>query len=308
VDPTWLDAVVLLTIGGSTCTGTFVAPEGKVLTAYHCVAGGLRVRVDTRDGRRGWGRTVAADPGHDLALVEVPALGPEAPVRELRTEPPALGERLWAIGHPFAAAATGPLEGTLRWSVTEGVASAVGSTFVQTDAALNPGNSGGPLVDAAGRIVGVVSRKLDADNLSFATRASLAQVLVDTRPPPPLLGGTWGLNARIVALRSQQVAGAGELALVVRERAWARLALGGALAGDPAPLAAASLGVRQRIGTGPLSTTVDLGGEVDVEAPDDPWVIGRVGLLGMGIGYRWATRSGAMGAELAFTLPLHGVW
>ncbi len=308
MDPSWLEAVVLLTIGGSTCSGTFVEPSGLVLTAYHCVASGAPVRVETRSGGRAFGRTVAADPTHDLALVEVPALGPAAPTLPLRADDPALGDRLWAIGHPFAAAATGAMEGTLRWSVTEGVVSAVGTTFVQTDAALNPGNSGGPLLDGAGQIVGVVSRKVNADNLSFATRAPLVIELLAARSKPALLGGIWGSAGLLAATRSQQVAGALELSVVVRDRVWARVAAGGTLVGDPTPYASAGLGIRQRLGTGPLSTTLDLGAEIDAEAPLDPSVAARVGLLTVAFGYRWAPMSGEMGAELAFTMPLHGVW
>ncbi len=308
MDPSWLDAVVLLTVGGSSCSGTFVDPSGLVLTAYHCVANGAPVRVETHDGRRAVGRTLRADPAHDLALVEVTALGPAAPVLTLRVEDPALGERLWAIGHPYAAAANGPLTGTLRWSVSEGVASAVGATFLQTDAALNPGNSGGPLLDASGRILGVVSRKLAADNISFATRASLARSLVESGPPPALLGGTWNVGGLLAATRTQQVAGALEFSLVVRERVWARGAAGGTLVGDPRPHAALSLGLRQRVGTGPFSTAFDLGGAIDAAEPLDPSLVARVNLLSVGLGYRWAPASGAMGAELAFSLPLNGVW
>ena len=308
MDPAWLDAVVLLTIGGSTCSGTFVAPGGLVLTAYHCVATGVPVRVETRGGEQGRGRMVAADEGHDLALVEVPSLGPAAPVLALRVGDPALGEDLWALGHPFAGAASGPLEGTLRWSVTAGVVSAVGATFLQTDAALNPGNSGGPLVDTEGRVLGVVSRKLAADNISFATRALLAQALIDAPRKPALLGGTWSAAELLAATRTQQVAAAVELSLVARERVWGRVAAGGTLVGDPTPYASVALGFRQRLGTGPLSTTLDVGGALDAESPLDPSVVARVGLLGVGIGYRWAPASGEMGASLALTLPLHGVW
>lgn len=299
---------MLLTIGGSSCSGTFVESSGLVLTAYHCVASGAPVRVETRGGQRAVGRTVAADPGHDLALVEVPALGPNAPVLALRVDDPALGERLWSIGHPFAAAASGAMEGTLRWSVTEGVASAVGATFVQTDAALNPGNSGGPLLDGAGRIVGVVSRKLAADNISFATRAPIVRALLDARTRPALLGGTWSVGGLLAASRTQQVAAAVELGVVARERVWVRGAMGGTLVGDPTPFAALSLGLRQRVGTGPFSTALDVGGMIDAAEPLDPSVVARVSLLTVGLGYRWAPLSGAMGAELSFSLPVHGVW
>lgn len=308
MDPLWLEAVVLLTTGSSTCTGTIVEPSGTVLTAYHCVASGLRPRVQTHDGRTFRGRTLAADPERDLALVEVAALGPDAPTLPLATDDPALGAPLWAIGHPFAPAAEGSLRGTLRWSVSRGITSAVGDLFLQTDAALNPGNSGGPLLDESGHVVGVVSRKLQADNVAFATRAPFAAALLRERTRPPLLGGSYGIGAVLAPMHDHRYAIGAELSVVAKERVWLRADVGGAIGGDPTPLLKLGLGVRQRVGTGPLSTAIDVGAATLLTDPADVELAGRFTLAGVGLGAMWAPTSGAYGVELAASLPFHGVW
>jgi len=307
MDAAWLDAVVLLTTGAGTCAGAVIEPAGTVLTAYHCVATGVRTRVETRGGAVAWGRMVAADPAHDLALVRVSFGAAPAPLTLADTEPPP-GAELWAIGHPYATAATGALSGTLRWSVTRGVVSAVGDTFVQTDAALNPGNSGGPLLDASGRLVAVVSRKLAADNLSFGTRVGVVREFLEGRPRPALLGGTYGVGLALTPTRAQGYALAGELGVVVRERVWVRAQVGGVLADTSAPLLRGGLGLRQRVGTGPMSTTVDLGAGLSAETPLEPEVLGRVSAVGVGLGAVWAPVSGAWGLEASVSLPWHGAW
>ncbi len=308
MNPAWLDAVVLLTTGPSSCTGTIVEPSGTVLTAYHCVANGLRPEVELRDGRVLRGRTIAADPLHDLALVEVLEIGPDAAFLPLAAADPAQGSEVWALGHPFASAATGQLDGTLKWSVSRGVVSAVGSSFIQTDAALNPGNSGGPLINGAGELIGVVSRKLNADNLSFATRASFATALLVDRHKPPALGGTYAFAVALVPRHDHAYALAGEAGFVAKERGWLRVQVGGSLAEDPAPCVRAAAGFRQRIGGGPLSTALDVGAAWTLETPLDPELVGRLTLAGVGLGAMWVPTTGGFGVELSANLPFHGVW
>lgn len=188
-----LDAVVLVEQGASVCAGAFIDDDGTVATAYHCVAAGGRPRVEARDGTQTIGRVVGVDRRHDLALLST---GPFPPpqVLPLRPMPPAIGAEVWALGHPMGAKIPGGfLAGTLRWSASQGVVSAVGPHAVQVTAPVNPGNSGGPLVDAEGSLVGVVSRRLKGDGLGFAARADALQALVDAedRRLSPL-GGTLG--------------------------------------------------------------------------------------------------------------------
>lgn len=190
----WMGSVVMLVTGPGWCSGVIVDQEGTVATAYHCVASGRRPRVELEDGRSAIGRIVAARAKEDLALVSVPELavakgGP--PPLAIRQGAPQRGERVYGLGHPYAplTETTPGMAGLLRWSVTEGIVSNTGERYLQTDAALNPGNSGGPVVDVEGRVVGIVSRKLSGDNLAFAVNSDLLRAMIEAPERPSLLGG-----------------------------------------------------------------------------------------------------------------------
>ena len=100
-------------------------------------------------------KTVSAFPKSDVALLEVELPSGLEPL-QICSDLPLPGTPVLALGHPLALLADKSwLRGTLRWSVSSGLVSAVGDTFIQTDASLNPGNSGGPIVDADGQIVGL---------------------------------------------------------------------------------------------------------------------------------------------------------
>jgi hypothetical protein len=153
-------------------TGFFFVDECHVATALHVVSTGRPLRIELPDGTVLAGDVVAVDRTHDLAvLVTAPcAKG----VVALRAGPtPSIGSPVMAIGNPFAAATVdpGPLHGLLVWSATTGVVSQSNDFFVQTDAATNPGNSGGPLLDCHGDVVGVVDR-LFAPGVGFSVASS----------------------------------------------------------------------------------------------------------------------------------------
>jgi hypothetical protein len=216
-----LDAVVLVLQGPATCAGAFVDESGTVATAYHCVANGGRPRVTTRDGREAVGRVVRTSVRMDQALIEVPELAGE-PVLPIREDTPRLGETVRAIGHPYAAREPGGFaEGTLRWSVSEGVVSAVGSRSIQFTAPVNPGNSGGPVIDAEGRLVGVVSRRYGGDGLGFAGRADGVRDLMDGGGHAfGPLGGTLSLEVMLSVWEGRlgSVAAGGRLEAAFRDR------------------------------------------------------------------------------------------
>lgn len=190
-----LDAVVLLLQGSGTCAGAFIDDTGTVVTAYHCVASGGRPKVTNHAGDTAVGRVIATRASMDMALISVPDLASDAWL-PLRDGNPLLGETVRAIGHPYGSNEPGGfVEGTLRWSVSEGIVSAVGPKAVQFTAPVNPGNSGGPVIDVDGNLVGVVSRRYGGDGLAFAGRAPAVADLVEADNGFTPLGGTLAVEA-----------------------------------------------------------------------------------------------------------------
>ena len=139
-------------------TGVIVDENGRILTSLHVIAGAQTVRVRFFDGSEATARVAGTQPERDLAVLEVPGI-PEGVEPAILGGGVSPGDGVVAIGNPFG------LDGT----VTMGVVSGLGRRFtvqstgqalenmIQFDAAVNPGNSGGPLVDLAGRVVGIVT-------------------------------------------------------------------------------------------------------------------------------------------------------
>jgi S1-C subfamily serine protease len=131
-----------------------------VITAYHVVSRLIGSNVTlSRKGGSWAGELTAIDPKHDLALIRLdgkPA-GAAALWQSPYARPPSVGDEVLLVGSPYG------LEGT----VTTGVVSRVTKKLIQTDAAANPGNSGGPAIDKQGRVVGVLVSG-GGENLNFA--------------------------------------------------------------------------------------------------------------------------------------------
>lgn len=139
-------------------SGIIIDEQGFILTNYHVIADAANLEVRFADGTTVSAQVVGRDPGNELAIIRVDVLDKElvpAPLGD--SDAVQVGDLVLAIGNPFN------LEGTL----TQGIVSALGRTYapedgtrpirnmIQTDAAVNPGNSGGPLLDCQGEVIGI---------------------------------------------------------------------------------------------------------------------------------------------------------
>nr|WP_244654962.1 trypsin-like peptidase domain-containing protein [Sphingomonas sp. CFBP 13733] len=138
---------------GSLGSGFIVDASGIVITNNHVVNGADRVTVQMSDGREFSGRVLGRDPKIDVAVVKIDGKGRFTPIKWGDSDHIRVGDSVFAVGSPFGLGNT----------VTSGIVSARGreigagpyDDFLQVDAAINSGNSGGPLFDGAGRVVGV---------------------------------------------------------------------------------------------------------------------------------------------------------
>jgi S1-C subfamily serine protease len=159
-------------------SGIIVNRDGVVLTNAHVVGQSRTVEVGLADGRTLTGQVAGVDPTIDVAVVRVPAQNlPAAPLGD--SDRLQVGQAAIAIGNPLG----------LERTVTSGVVSAVNRNprgisldgLIQTDAAISPGNSGGPLVDSRGRVIGINTAVLSgagASGLGFAVPINLANDVV----------------------------------------------------------------------------------------------------------------------------------
>ena len=170
--------VVSVSRQGGSGSGVIVSRDGVVLTNAHVVGRASAVQVGLADGRSLRGRVIGMDETIDVAVVRVEASNlPAAPIGDSdRLE---VGQSAIAIGNPLG----------LERTVTSGVVSAVNRSprgfdlagLIQTDAAISPGNSGGPLVDSRGRVIGINTAVLagaGASGLGFAVPINLANDVV----------------------------------------------------------------------------------------------------------------------------------
>jgi putative serine protease PepD len=178
------EGVVDVKVGTAEGSGFVIDTKGDIVTNEHVVGGASRIVITFSDGTSATARLVKADASSDLAVVRVTVAASRLhPLTLANSSSVAVGDEVLAVGSPFG------LEGSL----TTGVVSATGRTIdapdhaaipgaIQTDAAINHGNSGGPLLDADGQVIGVNSQIASdsggSDGVGFAIASNTVKSVV----------------------------------------------------------------------------------------------------------------------------------
>ncbi|MCW5829176.1 MAG: trypsin-like peptidase domain-containing protein [Deltaproteobacteria bacterium] len=205
-------------------SGVIFTPDGYILTNHHVVEGAGKIRAVMNDGSAHDVQKIGADPHSDLAVLKL--YGWKFPHAELGdSNELRVGQAVVAVGNPYGFECT----------VTAGVVSALGRTLrarsgrpienvIQTDAALNPGNSGGPLVDTRGRVVGINTAIIWlAQGLCFAIPSDTARRTAATLLSKGHIRRGWlglgGSRVRLAEPERRRLQVAQEKAMVVKSLA-----------------------------------------------------------------------------------------
>ncbi|GAB3271561.1 trypsin-like peptidase domain-containing protein [Larkinella harenae] len=163
---------------GGTGSGFIISSDGYIITNNHVVAGAQKIDVALPDGRDFEATLIGRDPATDIAVIKIYGEGLKA-IRFADSKQVQVGQIAIAVGNPYG----------FQYSVTAGVVSALGRTLrsesgrliddvIQTDASLNPGNSGGPLVNSQGDVIGVNTAViLPAQGICFAVSSNLTAMV-----------------------------------------------------------------------------------------------------------------------------------
>ena len=162
-------------------SGFLISDDGFILTNYHVISGSSRIQVTLSDQTQYNGRALDTDRSDDLALIKITTRKKQAFLRLGDSDHLQVGQKVLAIGNPFG------LEGTLTTGVVSSIGRAIESEdnqkmegMIQTDAAINGGNSGGPLLDSSGSVIGINTAIVGRTNLGigFALPINRAKALL----------------------------------------------------------------------------------------------------------------------------------
>lgn len=171
-----LPAIVSISTLDSKGSGFFVRSNGLIVSNYHVVKNAQGINISLNDGRSFTAVLAGFDEAADLVVLKIPEtsnsfleFGDSTSLK--------IGERVIALGSPYG----------LDFTVTQGIVSSKNRlilgqqySFLQTDVPLNPGNSGGPLINASGKVVGITTAKiLEAESLAFALPSNTAKPVID---------------------------------------------------------------------------------------------------------------------------------
>ena len=168
--------------------GWFYDDKGHIVTNAHVVGDASNVRVELFDGRVREADVIGLDKMTDVAVLKIDPSPEVFPLRRATADPLPIGSQVFAFGSPFG----------IKFSMSRGIVSGLGrseaanfmgmiggyTNFIQTDAAMNPGNSGGPLVDVNGRVVGM--NAAIANGLQNVTQSPSSDPDAPQLPPRPL--------------------------------------------------------------------------------------------------------------------------
>jgi len=240
-------------------SGVIVDTSGHIVTNHHVIANADSIRVQLADGRVADARIVGRDPDTDLAVLKID-LTPLPVVTFGRSDQLKVGDVVLAIGNPIG----------LSQTVTHGIVSAVSrqqlgiaplEDFIQTDAPINFGNSGGALVDSSGELVGIntaiVAKNIGVEGIGFAIPVNMVRgVLGDIIAHGRVIRGWIGIVPEDLPEEQAQQLGLGQAAVVI----------GNLYVGSPA----------QRAGLEPGDLLLDIDGTAPHSAQD---ALGRIASL-----------------------------
>jgi len=243
-------------------SGVIVDKSGHIVTNHHVIANADSIRVQLADGRVADARIVGRDPDTDLAVLKID-LTPLPVVSFGRSDRLKVGDVVLAIGNPIG----------LSQTVTHGIVSAVSrqqlgiaplEDFIQTDAPINFGNSGGALVDSSGELVGIntaiVAKNIGVEGIGFAIPVNMVRgVLGDIIAHGRVIRGWIGIVPEDLPEEQAQQLGLGQAAVVI----------GNLYVGSPA----------QRAGLEPGDLLLDIDGTAPHSAQD---ALGRIASLAPG--------------------------